>query len=50
MFLTRGINDRNVSQQYNAARLETLGSWMNDVLEKDMQVKWNRAPQPFDRY
>jgi hypothetical protein len=50
MFLTRGISDRNVSQQYNAERLETLGAWMSNVLEKEMQVKWNRTPRPFDRY
>jgi hypothetical protein len=50
MFLTRGINDRNVSQQYNAERLETLGAWLNNVFSKEMQIKWNRTPHQFDQY
>lgn len=50
MFLTKGVSDRNVSQQYNSERLATLASWMTNVLEKEMQLKWNRTPQSYDRY
>jgi hypothetical protein len=50
MFLTRGVTDRNVSQQYNEERLRTLGAWLDNVLDKEMQVKWNRPPQRYDGY
>jgi hypothetical protein len=47
MFLTKGIKDSNVSQQYSAQRLQTLAAWLDNVLEKEYQLNWNRTPQQF---
>lgn len=47
MFLVKGIKDTNVSQQYNAQRLNTLAAWMDKVLSEEMQLKWNRPPRAY---
>jgi hypothetical protein len=49
MFLAKGVNDRNVSQQFNAERLATVESWVANVLLKEYQLKWNRNPTQFGR-
>jgi hypothetical protein len=50
MFLARGVNDRNISQQYASERVQTIGEWMDNVVTKEMQVNWNRTPQQFGRF
>jgi hypothetical protein len=50
MFLTKGVSDRNVSQQYNSERLQTLDTWLSNVVNEEMQLKWNRQPQQFGQF
>lgn len=47
MFLTKGITDQNVSQQYNQQRMQSLETWLDNVVNKEMQRKWNRRPQSY---
>jgi len=46
MFMLRGIHDPNVMMQYRSDRGQQLRTWFTN-LEKEMQVNWNRPPQPF---
>jgi len=47
LFMTRGLADRNIAQLHVAERMGMVNTWVNNLLEKEFVVHWNRTPQQY---